>query len=139
MDKARHDADLAFARCDDAGAIGADKATTEISQRRFDPDHVIDGNAFRDAHDQVHAGIGGLEDGVRSKWRRHVDHADVGARFGDGVTNRVEYRYAEVFLATAPRRHAGDNLRAILDALFGVEGSLVAGDALANDLAVFVY
>ena len=79
----------------------------------------------------------GLEDGVGGERRRHVDHADVRARFGHRLAHGVEHRHAEALLtATGPACTPADDLRAVLDALLGVERTLVAGNALANDLAV---
>jgi hypothetical protein len=43
-----------------------------------------------------------------------------------------------VLLPATPRRDAGDDLRAIFDALLGMERSLVARNTLTNNLAVFV-
>ena len=44
-----------------------------------------------------------------------------------------------MFAATASWRYTRHDLGAVFNALFGVKGTLVAGDSLANNLAVFVY
>ena len=44
----------------------------------------------------------------------------------------------EVLLAAAAGRHAADELRAVRDALLGMERALLAGEALADDARVLV-
>ena len=56
-----------------------------------------------------------------------------------GFVHGVENRQVEVGGATFAGRHAADHLGAIGDGLFGVEGALRAGEALTDDLGVFVY
>src|SRR5690606_24466916 len=50
----------------------------------------------------------------------------------------VEHRQAEVLAAALARRHAADDLGAVVDHLLGVEGALGAGEALDDDLGVLV-
>ena len=50
MDMARHDADLAFAGRDDAGAVRPDQARLRAAKRALDLDHVEHRDAFGDAH-----------------------------------------------------------------------------------------
>ncbi len=50
----------------------------------------------------------------------------------------VEHRHAEVLGTAAPGRDPGNDLRAVLDALFGVEGTLPARQALTDDTRVLV-
>src|SRR5210317_660380 len=138
VNKARHDADLAFLRRDDSRTVWANQAALVFLQRRLDLDHVVDRNPFGNADDQIDTTIGCFEDRISRKRRWHINHADIRACSGNGVANRVVYRHAEMLLTATPGRYAGDDLRAILDALFSVEGPLVTGDALAEDLAVFV-
>ena len=69
-------------------------------------------------HD-LDARVGGLEDGVGRKWRRHEDQRRVGAGFGDRVLDGVEDRNAVDVLARLAGSHAGDDLGAVLAALFG--------------------
>jgi hypothetical protein len=52
--------------------------------------------------------------------------------------DRVEDRQAQMRGAALAGRHAADHLRAIGDGLFGMEGALRAGEALADDAGVFV-
>ena len=138
---ARHDADLAFARGDDAGAVGADQPAVAVIQCALHPHHVEHRNALGDADDERHAGIDGLEDGIRCERRRHIDHRGVCAGFGHRVGDRVEHRQAEVRLPALARRDTADDVGAVIDGLFGMEGALRAGKALADDpgLAVHEY
>mmetsp|Transcript_44063 Transcript_44063/g.58469 ORF Transcript_44063/g.58469 Transcript_44063/m.58469 type:complete len:225 (+) Transcript_44063:274-948(+) len=74
VDVARHDADLALARLDNAGAVRANQARLALRLHdRLHLDHVEGGDALRDAHDEVHLSLNGLEDGVGGEGRRHVD------------------------------------------------------------------
>src|SRR5262245_62096351 len=131
MDEARHDADLAFARRDDAGAVRADEPALASRERRLHAHHVVDRDAFGDADDEANAGVRGLEDRVGGVRGRHVDHADVGFRRLDGVVHGVEHRPVEVPGPAAARRDAADEVRAVGDRLLGMESALLAGEALA--------
>ena len=134
VDEARHDADLAFARRDDARAVRPDRgATVESRERRLDLHHVVHRDALGDADDELDAGVRRLEDRVGREGGRHVDHRRVRAGLRDRVAHGVEHRQPEVLLAAAARRDAADQLRAVVEALLGVESALLAGEALADD------
>ena len=135
VNEARHDADLAFARRDDARAVRSDEARAGTGQRGLHAHHVVDRNALGDAHHQLDAGVGRFENGVGRVRGGHVDHAGGGAGLRDGIGHGVEHRQVEMLLAAAARRDAADHLRAVLDALLGVKGALLAGEALADHLA----
>src|SRR3546814_764219 len=87
-----------------------------------------------DLHRQRQPGIDRFEDGVGGEGRRHVDdrgrRAGLGHRLGDGV----EDRQVEMAGAAFARRDTPHHLGAVGDRLLRVEGSLRAGEALANDL-----
>src|SRR5205807_123774 len=90
VDVAGHDADLAFAGGDDAGAVGADEDGIRFAlEELFDLDHVQDGDALGDGDDDADAGVGGFHDGVGGEGGRDEDHRGVGAgglhRLFDGV------------------------------------------------------
>ena len=80
MDVARHDADLALARRDDAGAVGTDEARLRARQRALHLDHVEHRDALGDADDERDLGVDRFQDRVggdraaarrsRSRWRR---------------------------------------------------------------------
>src|SRR5580693_3263938 len=135
---ARHDADLAFARGHDAGAIRPDQARFGAAQRTLDLDHVADRNAFGDAHDQRNLRRDRLGDGIGGAGRRHIDHAGIGAgllaRFVDGV----EYRQVEMGRAAFAGRYAADHFCPVGDRLLGMEGAVLAGETLADDFGIFV-
>ena len=62
-----------------------------------------------------------------------------GAGFLHGLRHGVEDRHeVRELLARLPRRHAGDDLRAIVEALLRVERALLAGQALADHLRILV-
>src|SRR6186713_142677 len=139
VDEARHDADLAFARRDDARAVRPDESRAGAGERGLHAHHIVDRNALGDAHHELDAGIRRLEDRVRRKRRGHVDDAGSGASVLDRIGHRVEHGQIEVFFATAARRDTADHLGAVLDALLAMERALLAGESLADDLGVLVY
>src|SRR5690606_26962775 len=137
-DVGRHDADLRGVGGDDTGAVRADQARLGADQRTLDAHHVEDGNALGDADDQRDLGVDRLADRIGGARRRHIDDGSVGAggiaRFGDGV----EHRQAEMGLATLARRGAADDLGAVGECLLGMERAVLAGEALGDELGVFV-
>src|SRR5262249_8218996 len=64
VNAARHDADFAFARRNDARAIGADQARLLLIHNRGDADHIDHRYAFGDADDQRNFRIGCFQNGV---------------------------------------------------------------------------
>src|SRR5690606_3298844 len=138
VNEAGHDADLAFPGRDDAGAIRPNQQTAIAAERGLHAHHVVHRNAFGDADDQLDARIGRFEDRIGSERCRHVDHADRRARCGDRLACRVEDGKIQVFLAAATRRDAADELRAVGDALLGMERALLAGEALTDYASGFV-
>ena len=137
-DRARHDADLAFARCHDAWAVGADEGGLRALQRALDPRHVEDRNALGDAHDERGLGVDRLADRVRRARRGHVDHARVGARLLPRLGDRVEDGEAKMDRAALARRHAAHEPGAVSHRLLGMESAVLAGEALGDDLGVGV-
>src|SRR5262245_950908 len=133
---ARHDADLALARRDDAGAVRADQTGIGTAKRALDLDHVEHGHAFGDADDEGDGGVDRLEDGIGGVGGRDIDHARIGAGRRGGLAHRVEDREAEMGGAALARRHAADHARAVSDRLLGMERALRAGEALADDAGV---
>ena len=115
------------------GQLGPMRRVPRAGERGLHAHHVVDRNALGDAHHELDAGIGRLEDRVGRERRRHVDDAGGGAGFFDRIRHGVEHRQVQVLLAAAAGRDAADHLRAVLDALLGVERALLAGEALADD------
>ena len=120
------------------GQFGPDQPRGGAGEHRLHAHHVVDRNALGDAHDQLDAGIGRFEDRVGGERRRHVDHAGRGAGLAHRVVHGIEHRQAQVLLAAAPGRHAADQLGAVGERLLGMEGALLAGEALADDPGVLV-
>ena len=75
---------------------------------------------------------------VGGEGRRDIDRGGVGPGLGDRVMHAVEDGQAEVLGPALAGGHAADHLRAVGDGLFGVEGALAAGEALADDAGGFV-
>ena len=121
---AGHDAHFAFAGGDDAGAVRPDEADVRAAQGGFDFEHVQHRDAFGDAGDDFNAGIDRLKDGVGGKCGRHEDHRGVGAGRGDGFVAVVEDRAVEVALSAFAGGNAADELGAVSNRLFAVEGAL---------------
>src|SRR5665213_1360145 len=138
MNVAGHDADLAFTGGDHAGAVGSDQARFGTAQRALHLHHVENGNAFGDADDQRYFGVDRFQDGVGGERRRHIDGGRVRAHRLFRFAHRVENGKAQMGGAAFARRGAAHHLGAIGDGLFGMEGALAAGEALADDLGVLV-
>ena len=120
------------------GQFGPTSRDLRIPERGLDLHHVVDRDALGDAHDERDTGVGRLEDRVRRVGRGHVDHARLGAGLRDRVAHGVEHRQTEVLLAASARRHAADQLGAVLEALLRVKGPLLARETLADDARVLV-
>ena len=140
VDMAGHDAHLAAAGSDHARTVGADQIDIRIAglQGRLDLQHVRHRNAFGDAGDHLDAGIGRFQDGIAGERGRHVDHARIGAGGGDRFVHGVEHRLAQVGATALAGADAADQIGAVSDGLFSVEGALRAGEPLADNLGVFV-
>src|SRR5260370_21286386 len=139
MDLAGHDADFASAGGDDARSVRTDEANGFAVEPPSDPDHVHDRDSLGDANDEGAAGVGGLEDRVRSAGRGDEDERDVRARFLDGFGHRVEHGdFALELFAAATGGDAGHDVGAVVHALLGVERAGSPGDALNDDARVFV-
>ncbi len=114
------------------GQFGPIRRDFEPRQRALDLDHVLHRNALGDADDQGDFRVNGFADRVRRARRRNIDHRSIGARGVARLGHRVEHRQADVGRAALARRGAADNLGAeIGERLFGVEGAVLAGKALA--------
>ena len=80
VDVARHDADLALARLDDARAVRPDEARHALlRQRVLHPHHVLLRDPLRDAHHQRHLRLERLQDRSGRERRRDVDDRRVRA------------------------------------------------------------
>src|SRR5262249_44731175 len=138
VDVARHDADLRLAGRDEAGAVRPDEPTRVAAEEGLDADHVRDGGAFRDAHYERHASVGGFHDGVSGGGRRHEDEGAVRARGLHRFLHGVPDGKALVDRPALARGDSAYHLRAVLLAAEGVEGTFLAGDSLHQDLRLLV-
>ena len=74
VDVSRHDADLAFSRGDHAGAVRANQTHTHLVTLHLGVQHIERGHTLGNTDNQLNARVGGLENGIFAKRRRHVDH-----------------------------------------------------------------
>ena len=78
------------------GQFGPMSRVADPLMHGLDLDHVEHRHAFRDADDELDAGIGRLENRVGRERRRHVDHADGRARGLLRLGHRVEDRQIQM-------------------------------------------
>src|SRR5262249_27745812 len=89
------------------------------------------------ADDKRNFGVDRFADGVRGTHRRNVNDARVCLRFRPRFRDRVEHRKIEMRRAALTGRNASDHLGAVLDRLFGMECSVLAGETLTNIFRFF--
>ena len=97
------------------------------------------GHTLGDAHDEFDATLGCFHDCVTNAGSRNEDARCVGAGFRNGVGNRCEHRDAIDIGTGLLGVRATDNLGAVIAIAQTVETSLRTGEALVDDLGVFVY
>jgi len=91
VDVARHDADFAFSRRDDAGTVGAYHHHPGFPQRPLYEDHVPHRDTFGDAHRKSQSRRRGFQHRIRSARRRDEDKGDVGACLADRFFHRIKH------------------------------------------------
>src|SRR5712671_6472935 len=138
VDVARHDPDLGLARRDQARAVGADEPARGAREEGLHPHHVRHRHPLGDAHDERHPRVGRLHDGVGGGGGRDEDQRAVGAGGLGRLLHRVPDREALVGGAALAGRDPAHHLGAVLLAARGVEGALLAGDALHEDAGLLV-
>src|SRR6185437_11701084 len=138
MNVAWHDADLAFARRNNARAVRSDEARGLCLEERPDFHHVDHRNTFGDADDERYAGIGRFHDAVRGEWRRHEDDGRIRAGLSHRLADGVEDRTIEMLLSAFARRDTTDHVGAIGNRLLGVERALFTGEALDDEASLFI-
>ena len=97
------------------GTIGADEARFFEVDGGGNADHVDHRNAFGDADDERHFGVGGFENGVGGVRRRNENHARVGAGGFYGFADGVEDGAFEMLRAAFAGRNAADDVGAVLE------------------------
>ena len=140
MDMAGHDADLAGIRGDHTGAIRADQAGFGTAQGALHLHHIQHRNAFGDADDEGHFGVDRFEDGIGGEGGGDVDDRGIGPGGGHAFRHGVEHRQVQLGMhgAALAGGDTADIVRAVGDALGGVEGALGTGEALGHHLGVGV-
>src|SRR5207244_10685430 len=97
--------DLASAGCDNPWAIRPDQPRFFAVHERFDPHHVHHRYSFRDANDQLNAGIDSFENGIGGGRGARKTHSGLASRFPTGLPHRVQSRHLAIaYLTTTSRR-----------------------------------
>ena len=138
MNVSGHDADLALAGRDDAGAVWPDHSRFARAQIFVCLDHIHDRNALGNAYDERQACIGGLHYRVGCEWRRHIDHRGVRARLFYRIGNRIENRNAFVRGAALSGRNTADHIRAVITHLQRVKRAFFARNSLDDQTCTFI-
>ena len=139
MNMARHDANLALARCNHSGAIWTDEAHAKLIATLFCDEHVERRNSFCDTNDEFNTRLGCFKDRVFAKGGRHVNNSSIGLCRCISFGHCIEYRESQMRLSALSWRYATNHFRAVHDSLFRMESTLSASEALANNLSVLVY
>src|SRR5690606_5017150 len=134
----RHDADFTFAWGDNARAVRADHAHASFIQLHFHGQHIQRRDTFGDGNDELDARVNRFQNRVFAERSRNVDNGRGRARRFNRFAHGVEYRQAQVRGAAFTWRYAANHLRAVGNRLFGVESPLATGEALADNLGIFI-
>ena len=133
----RHDADKAFARCDQTGGVGTDNAGAVFGGGGMDRHHVLRRNMLGQHHEQLDAGLRRRHRGLLGHRRGDEADGDIAADRAHSVGGRGEDRHADMRLAGAFRVDTGHDIGAVADHLLGPERALLAGDAEYDDAVFF--
>jgi hypothetical protein len=135
---ARHNANFAFARRDDARTVRADQtgaAAFQIIERLY---HIKRRYAFGYAHGQRQFGVRCLHHRIGCKRWRHIDYAGIRASGFHGIFDSIENRYAFMCRPALAWGDACDDVCAVGNHLFGMKGTFFASDALHNHASIFI-
>src|SRR3989454_15591 len=126
-------AHLGFLGREDAEAVGADDARAAQAGELHHLRHLAARDALGDDHDELHARLDGLEDGVTREARRHGHDRAVDVLPRGDVPYAVVDGHA-VHVAPGPAgRDAAHDLRPVVEALARQVHRLAPGDALDDD------
>src|SRR6202035_890396 len=89
-DVSRHDAHFGRAWSDEPWTIRANQPRIIVFQKANDADHVVDGDALREAHNQLEPRCGGFHDRVGGARRWHENDGGIGPGRRDRLAHRVE-------------------------------------------------
>src|SRR6266478_2439972 len=139
VDAARHNANFAFARRNDARTIRSDEARLFCVHRERHSNHVKNRNAFGDANDQGNFRFSSLKNGVRRKRWRNKNDGSVRACSLSCVRDSIEYRPLEMLGAALSWSHATHYVGSVLDHLLRVKSAFATGETLHNQFGLFIY
>lgn len=139
VDGRGHDTDLALAGGDDTGTVGADKSGLGLGLEHVNnSDHVVLGDTLSDTDNEGELGRDSLLDRGGGKRRGDEDGGGVASGLLHGLGNGAEDGEVEMGLASLLGVGTTDDLGAVVDGLLGVEGTLLTGETLEQDLGVAV-
>ena len=138
MNVRRHDADLAFARRNDAGTIRADQARLGMILQDTAHARIMSAAGMPSVMQTTSAMpasaasmIASAANGGGTKITEALAPVAF-TRFGDGI----EHRQVQMLLAALARRDAAHHFGAVGDGLLGVERAFLAGEALHQQARV---
>ena len=137
-DRSRRDAELRLLGCQKTWAVRPDETCFPAFHVTAHLHHVENRDMLRDADNKIEVGVNRLHDAVRRKARGNVNDRSRRARSLHGICNRVEHGNALDLLTRLARRHACDDLRAVVEHLLRVERRRFARDALHDNLRIFI-
>ncbi len=132
MDFARHDAQLAFARRDNAWTVRADEhgSGRTCLHQPLDLDHILNGNSLGNTDTEIKVGVHRFHHSVSSISGWNIDDGGIRPGFADRFLDGVKHR-GSVNLSTASSGdNPGDDVGAVFFHFLGVEFSLRAGKPL---------
>src|SRR5690554_203478 len=131
-------ANFAFTWRDDARAVRADQAHTQLVTLGLDQQHILHWNPFGDADYQRNTGKRRFQYRIFTKCGRHINHRSIGTGLLHRLFHRIEDRQPQVRNSTFARRDPTHHIRAIVNRLLRVKGALRASKALANNPCAFI-
>src|SRR5262245_46975131 len=138
VDMARHDADLALAGRDHAGAVRPDEPCRPALQEFPRLHHIDGGNPLGDADHQRQARIRRFHDGVGGKRRRNENDGRIGASRLHGRIHGIEDGPVRVGRAALSGSHTADYVRAVGDRLKRVKRALLSRKALHDEACILI-
>ena len=130
VDVAGHDADLAQARADNTGAVGANKIGTRGLEPCLYAHHVQHGYVLCNADNKANARVCRFTNGVCRHGRGHKNHANVCPGLRHGLGHGIEYRHAQHALPALAGGAACHHVGSVSLHLLGVEHAFAASEAL---------
>ena len=126
------DADIGDTRRKCARAVRPKQTNAAWPNVVVDLEHLVGRDALGDADDLRHARLGGLENRLGRKARRHDNERRIGTLLLDGIGHRIEDRNTLDVLPGTARRDTRNDIGAVIAVAQRVERTLAARDALNN-------